>query len=233
MSTQAPPRDGRQARWEKHNEERRRQILDAALAVLEAGEPGDEVHVQQIADRAGLNRPVVYRHFTDRADLDRAVQLRILEDLSELLLPSVTLDGTVNEITQRIVSTYVDWVVAHPALHRFSEQGQNGPFQLGISEIAAALVEVLQTAITLLGAELDAEELQALDPLCHGLVGAVLGAVRRWINREPIEPDAASLSLLLAESVWHLLDGHARRLGLDIDPDQPLEALFTVPGDGQ
>ena len=66
--------DGRQARWDKHNQERRQVILDAAIAVVEAGEPGAEFHVQQIADRAGLSRTVVYRHFADRADLDQAIQ---------------------------------------------------------------------------------------------------------------------------------------------------------------
>lgn len=229
MAAPAPARDGRQARWEKHNADRRRQILDAAIAVLEAHEPGVEFHVQQIAERAGLNRTVVYRHFVDRADLDRAIQERILDDLAALLLPEVTLDGTVNAIILRIVGTYVDWVVAHPSLHRFAEQG-NGPFQLGISHIAAVLVEILQTAIALLQADLDDDEVAALDPLCHGLVGAVLGAVRRWVNRDVLEPAAPRMAELLSESVWHLLDGHARRLGIEIDPDLPLESLMTAPG---
>ncbi len=70
--------DGRQARWDKHNQARRQAILDAALAVVEAGAPGAEFHVQQIADRAGLSRTVVYRHFADRADLDQAVQTEML-----------------------------------------------------------------------------------------------------------------------------------------------------------
>jgi AcrR family transcriptional regulator len=229
MTTHAPARDGRQARWEKHNEERRQAILDAALAVLEAHPPGAEIHVQQIAVQAGLNRTVVYRHFADRSDLDRAVQNEILGDLAALLLPAVTLDGTVNEIIRRIVSTYVDWVVAHPALHRFADAEVGGPFQLGLAHIAGVVVELLETAVSLLGAELDDDEQAALDPLAHALVGAVLGAVRRWATREPRRPDAARISELLAESVWHLLHGHAARLGLDIDPDVPLDQLFSSP----
>lgn len=221
--------DGRRARWDMHNQVRRQVILDAALEVVEAGEPGAEFHVQQIAERAGLGRTVVYRHFADRADLDQAIQAAILEDLTSRLLPQVSLDGTVHEIIQRIVSTYVTWVVAHPALHRFAEQKTSGPMEHGIQQIAGVLVEILETAVEMLDVELGPDERAALDPLAHGLVGAVLGAVRRWISRDERQPSARTLSALLSESVWHILDGHARRLGLEIDPDLPIEQLLGLP----
>ncbi len=224
--SQAPAQDGRQARWAKHNQARRQQILDAALSVLGAGAPGEEFHVQQIAQHAGLNRTVVYRHFDDRADLDRAIRARIIDDLTAELIPAVSLDGTVNEIIRRIIGTYVDWVVDHPALHAFGSQEIAGPFEQGTDRIAGALTELLQLAIALLGAELDDDEQALVDPLAHGLVGAVFGAVRRWVSREPRLPDAKALADLLSVSVWNLLDGHARRLGLEIDPDRPLAELL-------
>ncbi len=120
-------RDGRQARWERHNRERRRHVLEAAVVVLESEPPGTEVHVQQIAERAGINRTVVYRHFTDRADLDRAVRAHILDGLAAELLPHITLDGTVREIIRRVVSTYVDWVVAHPSAAPVRRPGGGRP----------------------------------------------------------------------------------------------------------
>lgn len=224
--------DGRQARWDRHNQERRRQILDASLAVIEAGEPGADFHVQQIAEEAGLNRTVVYRHFADRADLDRAIQAEILRRLTELLLPAVSLDGSVNEIIERIISTYVTWAVEHPALHRLAEQdasGGSGPLQSGIHEIATVLTQLLELAVELLGAELDEAEKAAVDPLAYALVGAVFGAVRRWASREQREPSAQQLTAILSASVWHLLDGHARRLGLTLDPDLPVEQLLAAP----
>lgn len=223
--------DGRQARWDRHNQQRRQQILDAAIAVVEAAEPGADFHVQQIAEEAGLNRTVVYRHFSDRADLDRAIQAEILVRLTGLLVPQVSLDGTVNQIIRRIISTYVDWAVEHPALHRLAEHdsaGGPGPLQNGIHQIAGVLVEILETAIAMLEVRLDDGERAAIDPLAYALVGAVFGAVRRWASREEREPSAAQLSDILSRSVWHLLDGHARRLGLDLDPDLPIEQLFGL-----
>lgn len=221
--------DGRQARWDKHNQQRRQQILESALEVIEATAPGTEFHVQQIAERAGLNRTVIYRHFTDRADLDRAIRSRIIEALNGELAPNVTLDGTVNEIIRRIIASYVHWTVEHPALHAFAVQEANGPFQHGIDQIARMLTDLLEVAIAMLGAELDESEEALIDPLAYGLVGAVFGAVRRWITREPREPSAARIAELLSMSVWNLLDGHARRLGLSIDPDLPLTALLRLP----
>ncbi|MFB9315131.1 TetR/AcrR family transcriptional regulator [Nocardioides plantarum] len=220
--------DGRQVRWDKHNAERRATILDAALAVIGEGEPGAEFHVQQIAARAGLNRTVVYRHFEDRADLDRAIRAHIADDLTAGLVPEVTLDGTVNQIIRRIIAAYVDWVVAHPAAHAFAAQELSGPFEQGTDRIAHAVTDILELAIALLGAELDDDERSLVDPLAHGLVGAVFGAVRRWVSREPRLPAAPVLVDLLAQSVWNLLDGHARRLGLTIDPDLPLVELLPA-----
>lgn len=223
--------DGRQARWDKHNQARRAQILDAALAVIGAGAPGEEFHVHQIAQQAGLNRTVVYRHFNDRADLDRAIREHILDDLSAGLIPEVTLDGTVNQIIRRIITAYVDWVVAHPAAHAFASQ-ESGPVVQGTDRIAGAVTDILQLAITLLGAELDDDEQALVDPLAHGLVGAVFGTVRRWVSREPRQPTGRALVDLLSQSVWNLLDGHARRLGLSIDPDSPLVDLLPAAAEG-
>ncbi len=218
--------DGRQARWAQHNQQRRLQILDAATAVLAAHPPGAEFHVQQIAERAGLNRTVIYRHFADRADLDDAIRQHVTEHLTSVLTPAVTLEGSINEVIGRLITTYVDWTETHEALHAFAVQQAGGPFQRGIDQIARSLTELLELVLTLLGAELDDDEQALVDPLAHGLVGAVVGAVRRWAAREPQEPSAERLTDLLTRSVWNLLDGHLREIGLHIDPDLPLTDLF-------
>lgn len=221
--------DGRQARWQQHNEDRRRQIIDAAIAVVEDGEPGAEVHVWQIAERAGLNRSVVYRHFADRGDLDRAVRASILEDLWGQLLPAVSLDGTVPEIIERIVGTYVRWAVAHPALHRLADHdtsaGADSPLEQGLERIADEVAGIIALGMMALGAEVDEEAAAALDPLVHAIVGAVFSAVRRWLARpdRTLSPDM--LIELVSQSVWYVVDGHARSFGIAIDPARPVQDL--------
>jgi AcrR family transcriptional regulator len=231
-STERGRPDGRQLRWDKHNQARRRIILDAAIAVLEDSEPGEEIHVQQIAQRAGLSRTVVYRHFSDRADLDRAVQAAILEMLAGELLPEVTLDGTIEEIIRRIVGTYVGWTVAHPSLHRFAEHDVpdsdgTSALEVAVVQIATRVEDIITVGAERLGAPLSDEDAAALDPLVFGLVGTVLGATRRWLSRPERRPDPETFVGMLSDSVWHIIDGHARRLGIELDPHIGVERLFA------
>lgn len=222
--------DGRQSRWSDHNEARRRQIIEAAIAEIEAGEPGAEVKVSAIASRAGLSRTVVYRHFEDRADLDRAVQRAILDQLWAELLPAVSLAGTGPEIVHRIISTYVGWSVAHPALHLAADHdsdGRDGPFQQVMERLAGQIAVVVGTAIVALGGTPTDEDVAALDPLIFGLVGSVFGAVRRWLTRPDRQLSAAALEELISQSVWFVIAGHARAMGIVVDPDLPLDRLLT------
>ncbi|WP_310963245.1 TetR/AcrR family transcriptional regulator [Nocardioides terrisoli] len=224
--------DGRQSRWEEHNLERRRQILDAAVVVIEREPVGAEVHVRQIADEAGIGRSVIYRHFADRADLDRAVQAHVLAGLRDRLVPQVTLSGTAEEIILRIVGAYVDWAADHPALHRLSErelggQGEASSLEVVVKEIADQIGEVITMAAAVFGLELSDDDRAALDPLVFGLVGLVFGAVRRWLWRRDRDPAPRALAALLAQSIWFAIDGHARARGLELDPDVPLEDLIA------
>ena len=159
-------------------------ILDAAIAVLEDAEPGEDIHVQQIAQRAGLSRTVVYRHFTDRADLDHAVQAAILEMLAGELLPEVTLDGTIERDHPAASSAPTcDWTVAHPSLHRFAEHdvpGASGSsaLEVAVVQIAGQVEELITVGAEQLGVELDDDDADCARP-------AGLRAGRRGVQRRP------------------------------------------------
>jgi AcrR family transcriptional regulator len=234
VTATAGARDGRQARWDQHKEERRQQIIDAAIAVVEESGPGVEVHVQQIAQRAGLSRTVVYRHFEDRADLDRAVQATILNSLWAELMPEITLDGTVPQIIERAVGTYVRWAVAHPALHRLADHdaasggradGSQGPLEEGLERLAGRIAEIVYLGAIALGGTLGEQERASLDPLAYGMVGAVFSSVRRWLaHPDPtLTPDA--VIRLISQTLWFGIAGHARTFGVEIDPDRPVQDI--------
>jgi len=233
VTAPAAARDGRQARWDQHKEERRQQIIDAAIAVAEESGPGAEVHVQQIAERAGLSRTVVYRHFEDRADLDRAVQTRILDGFWAELLPQIRLDGTVPQIVERGVATYVHWAVAHPALHLLADHDASGggrrdgggPLEEGLDRLAGQIAQVVQLGALALGGELSDEDRASLDPLAYGMVGAVFSSVRRWLTHPDPQLTPEALIDLVSRTLWFGIDGHARRFGLQIDPDRSVEDI--------
>jgi AcrR family transcriptional regulator len=225
--------DGRQSRWDQHKLERRVAILDAAVAVLEEEPNASEIHVQKIAERAGLMRTVVYRHFTDRADLDRAVQARILDMLRVELAPEVKLSGSINDIIMRIVKTYVGWAAAHPALHRIAQlerEGDAGPneLQLAIQQIADQVSGLFTLGAEVVGVQLSDDDRDALDPMIFGLVGQALGTVRYWLSRPEQVPGAEVLARLMSDSIWFLVDGHARARGAVLDPSVPLDDLVAA-----
>jgi AcrR family transcriptional regulator len=228
--------DGRQARWDRHNQTRRQVILDAAIAVLEESEAGAEVHVQAIADRAGLGRTVVYRHFSDRADLDAGVQGEILELLRGVLVPVLSFEGPPIDIIRRVVSTYVGWAADHPALHEFAQQDPPGPgpgqMERAIRQIAGQIEDLIQVGVEVLHVQFREDEVAALDPLVFGLVGAVFTSTRRWLARPERTPELDVFVELVTEAVWLQIQGMASARGVVIDPDVPVEQLLEAALEG-
>jgi len=222
--------DGRQVRWDSHNQARRQHILDAAVGVLAETPPGTAVHVQQIADRAGLSRTVVYRHFQDRADLDDAVQSRVLELLRAELVPVLSFEGTPVEIIRRIVSAYVGWAGDNPSLHEFAQQAPPGAgvgqMERAVRQIAGQIEDLITVGVEVLHVQLDADEVAALDPLVFGLVGGVFTSTRRWLARPEQRPERAVFVELVTEAVWMQIAGMASRRGAELDPDVPVETLL-------
>lgn len=97
-------------------EERREQLLDVALAIIdELGVPG--VTVQRVAQRADVTPPVVYGQFKDAAEilrtlLDRETQ-RALEQLVPMLPDLSTMRDPV-EVTVQAARAFLQAVVDEP-----------------------------------------------------------------------------------------------------------------------
>lgn len=221
--------DGRQVRWLEHNQQRRQAIVDAAIAVLESQAPGDEVQVQVVADRAGLSRTVIYRHFEDRADLDRAVQRAICDQLGLELLNALAVDGPPREIVACVIDALVHWCVEHPALFSFIEHdlADWGPSPLAqaMEQIAAGIEGVINTVVLAVGAELSDADMAGLEPWVFAMIGGVFAGVRRWLGRPTRAPDTPGFINMLAEVIWVQIEGMAAARGIVI-PDQPVGDLL-------
>lgn len=222
--------DGRQLRWQQHNEKRRQVILDASVAVLERRPAGEEIHVQEIAEEAGLSRTVVYRHFEDRGDLDLAVQREICSRVEAAVLPAVSFEGTPFEIIRRIVGAYVQWAVDHPTLMRFVERDLPGvdtkPMDAELERIADQIEVLISAIVALIGVELIEDDRNALPPWVFALVGGCFYAVRRWTARDQLLPGAEHFVNMMAEAIWFQIDGLARSRGIEV-PTGPVEELLA------
>ncbi|TIC89041.1 TetR/AcrR family transcriptional regulator [Nocardioides sp. GY 10113] len=223
--------DGRQLRWEKHKRERRQVVIDAAVEVLELHPAGTAVHVQEIADRAGIHRTVLYRHFEDRTDLDLAVQTEICRRAGDTVIAAMSLEGTPSQITHRIVATFVEWMVDHPALVRFVERDLSGgdvtPLEQSLQQVAERVELLMHSIVQMLGTELPEESRDALDPFVFGLIGSGFQTTKRWASRPELRPPPRDFIDLLSRNIWRQITGMAADNGIEL-PDVPVEALLTL-----
>lgn len=220
--------DRRAHRWTEHKARRQDEILDAAVAAIDA--IGIDVTVQHIADWLGLPRPVVYRHFDGRADLDEQVRGRILRNLLAELLPTLRPDGTVEQAVRHAIGTYLRWVDKHPNLHHFLGTGphhQHVPDSPVVADarnaISGQLAELFAAALRNYGADTAPAR-----PMAFAVLGMVDGAVNGWRSARRTRLTSGRLAEHLTESLLALIDANARLLGVPVDRNSLTSTLVEV-----
>lgn len=94
-------------------EERRRQLLDAALTLF-AHRPPDEVSLDDVAEAAGVSRPLVYRYFPGGKQQLYETALRSAADQLELCFTEPP-TGPPTERVSRVLDRYLVFVDEHDA----------------------------------------------------------------------------------------------------------------------
>jgi AcrR family transcriptional regulator len=196
---------------------RREQICDAARAVIE--EHGPEALTGQIAQRAGLARPNVYRHFSSKRELDRAVARSAYQELRAEIRTRLDLCGTPLDVIRAPIEAQVIWAHKHQNLYRFLvSHGQQRRFQqhtAGRSNFASELA----TAGARYFPRFD-EDPDAAEATLVGLIGLFDTSVLWWLSR-PVGTREQLIDRLTAQA-WLILDHHLREFGIHIDRLSPL-----------
>lgn len=225
--------DGRQLRWEQHKADRRKLIIDAALDILDERQPGEEIHVQEIADRAGLNRTAIHRLFKDRNDLDLEVQWEICRRMSHVFLSAVDLNAKPREIIRGVVGDFVRYAVDHLAWVRFVERGVPGSDVRPRDETIAGVVEQIEQVIAAVADSMDVDlsdnDRAMLEPWVTALVGGGLDAVQRWTSRGERRPDTETFVEGITEMAFLVIDGLAAQRGLPL-PETSIADLLSAYG---
>ncbi|WP_039799807.1 TetR/AcrR family transcriptional regulator [Nocardia araoensis] len=198
-------------------DERRRAIVAAAIAAIE--EDGPHALTGRIADRAGLARTHVYRHFASKEELDLAVARHAHHDLTERIRARLAVDGTPLDIIRAPLAQHVRWAAEHPNLYRFLvgrdyRRGRNEP-RVGGSAFAAEI----SAAATRYLPEFGADPLAA-DRVVVALLGLVDASVRWWLAHH--DTTESALVDRLTTECWLLIDNRLRDLGIAVDPRKPL-----------
>lgn len=218
-------------RWGDHNVERRRAIIAATLELIEETEPGEEIALQLIAERAGVKRSVIYRHFADRKELDAKTREFAVERVVDLVMPELDPAESLRATIFRLIDTYVGWVSEHARLHAWIERGPGSADPAGKAvvvgtkaAIAQRVGEFFTMAVSVVG-----RTHPGVDAASFGVVSLVDGVVTRWLDTRPPGLDSSEVTRLLTDSIWYMMEGHARSWGFAIDPDRPIVELITDP----
>lgn len=196
-------------------EERRQQLLDAAVAAIR--EDGAGASMEQIASRGGVTKPILYRHFGDRDGLVAAIGEQYAAMLIESLGPGLEADSP-EKLLWHTIDSYLAFLEQDPELYSFLVRQAAGSEADRIS----SLIDVIgrQVAV-LIGDQLRAAGLDAggAEPMAFGIVGMVHQAGDWWIDARTMSRSA--LTTYLAELLWKGFEGIA---GVGDRPGSPADA---------
>lgn len=177
---------------------RRAQLLDAAQQVfVESGYHA--AGMDEIAERAGVSKPVLYQHFPGKMDLYLAVLDQANERITEAVLSALASTPDNASRVEATVAAYFEFVSADDASYRlvFESDLTNDP---SVLERTRAVETRMATAVAnLLHGEAGLGHMQAM-LLATGVVGMAQTSARFWLaqgQRIPLE-DAAALVATLA-----------------------------------
>lgn len=210
--------DARRERWRAHRESRREEFVEATIRAITRY--GPDAGMDEIAAEAGVTKPVLYRHFTDKADLYVAVGDRATDLLMAKIVPALADDGPIYERIRRAVDCYVGFVDEYRELYRFLVLRPNPAKQdlerRDKSQIAAVLTELLAAYLKLFRMDT-----AVAGPSAHGIVGLVQGAGEWWLDH-PAEMTREQLTNHMTMLIWHSIDGVLRTSGVTLDPHKPV-----------
>jgi AcrR family transcriptional regulator len=153
--------------------ERREELLDAAVAAIR--KHGPDVSMAELAEVAGVSRPILYDHFGDRAGVASALVARyaaeLVPSISEVFVASVPL----REAVAKGINIFCTFVEKEPELFRFFLEA-SGP-EPGVMNTALGAMFASSFSASLFAVGRDPAMGETWG---HALPGAVFAAVDWW-----------------------------------------------------
>jgi AcrR family transcriptional regulator len=188
--------------------ERRAEMVEAAMDAVRTHGPA--VSVAEIAAGAGITKPVLYRHFADRADLQRAVGQEAVALLMRRIAPRLTVEGDLESTIHGIIDAFLAGIEAEPELWRFVV---HHPIERtpGAEIVDDAREQIARLVATLIGERLREDGLDSggAEVWAQGLVGMVQSAGDWWLERRTMS--RAALTGYLTTIIWGGLSGVLRQ----------------------
>jgi AcrR family transcriptional regulator len=153
---------------------RRDQLLDACVVAIR--KHGPDVSMSELAETAGVSRPILYDHFGDRAGVASALVDRyathLVPSIGDVFVPDVPL----REAVARGINIFCSFVEKEPEVFRFLLEA-SGPPDPGTMNSALGEMFASSFSASLFAVGRD----PAMgDVWGHALPGAVFAAVEWW-----------------------------------------------------
>ncbi|MDP9117547.1 MAG: TetR/AcrR family transcriptional regulator, partial [Actinomycetota bacterium] len=218
----------RSSRWAAHRERRRGELIDAAMVAI--GRHGATVGMDQIAAAASTSKPVIYRYFSDKFDLYRAVTQRVVATVLATLADATAANPAPRELMHAGVDAYLGLLEANPQLYRFVARhplvepsgGDQAPTDFGT--VVADLIS-RQLATTLTAIDLD----PALAHPWGEAIGGFISAASLWWLDHRDAMTRSELAEYLTALLWGGAAGVYQFVGQKVDA-RPVTGVF---GEGQ
>jgi AcrR family transcriptional regulator len=176
---------------------RREQLLTVALTVF-ARDGFHGASMNDVADAAGVTKPVLYQHFLSKNDL----YLALIEDTGQRLstvIEAATLDaeGPRDQVA-RGFTAYFRWVAADRDAFRLLFGGGARVADEFNDAVQRIEEQITESIAPLIRADIDADHQRIL---AHGIVGLAETISRRLVEADrPFDPDVVAAQV--AELVW-------------------------------
>ena len=177
-----------------------------------------EAQIEDIARAVGINRAIVYRHFTGKEELFALALVGYLDELAAALADAAAESKAPRTQLAALVSTFVDYGVAHPAFvdcahslmrrtgtELFDEISEGAMLRLGraIASCLVTLRATLEAGVTAGAFTIDDPVLLANTLYATGLGGLQLARVGLVIDEA--SPGVPRVGRIEAEQVKSLL----------------------------
>ncbi|MET9215618.1 MULTISPECIES: TetR/AcrR family transcriptional regulator [unclassified Nocardia] len=203
-------------------------------AIRAIGRDGAQVTMGAIAAEVGVAKPRLYRMFTDKSDLDRAVADWLVDQIYRAVAPDLSLMMQTRRTTvHQFLTAATEVVLTYPNVFRYVAITQSVPTGDGTARpldvgrrLSGDLAERTSTLFAAVGLDTD-----GVEHLARGIVGFLVAVTDLWLD-VPGTPDPAATREFIersTDSVCQLLDGFLRGKGVTVDPDQPVvETLAAI-----
>lgn len=160
--------------------------------------------MNEVAEAAGVTKPVVYQHFDSKRSLYREMLGEIGAQLRETIAKATAEAGGPRQQIERGFGAYLGFVASHRDRYRVlfgSGTQRDEEFAEEARKVEASIAEVVADLIEVEGLDTERRLL-----LANGIVGLAEGASRYWL-RHDLDVDADTLAEDLSQLAWAGLRG--------------------------